>query len=163
MHHSLRRTFPSPAFHQQFIRPRPGYACNPGQSTSRGAPQTSRLQRHPVQYSDPLQAPQAETVKLKLLSCCLCFIVAGLNDGSIDALGLFTVSLVATSIVAKVPERWALYYSIPLGVGVLNALLVLMAFDTLKAYAKRISEGSSAAASPWEISHMPNPAQEDVV
>ena len=33
------------------------------------------------------ESPQlAKTVKLKLLSCCLCFLVAGLHDGSIGAL-----------------------------------------------------------------------------
>lgn len=57
-------------------------------SSVRGAQESSTgnhgFPRRPSSNEDA--APPAKAIKLKLLSFCLCFIVAGLNDGSIGAL-----------------------------------------------------------------------------
>jgi hypothetical protein len=43
-------------------------------------------------------------------------------------LGLLVAPLVATAIASNRPRKWATYYTFPLGLGVLNMLLVLGAF-----------------------------------
>lgn len=47
-------------------------------------------------------------------------------------LGLLVAPLIATAIASHAPERWAVYYSFPLGVGVLNVVLVLVAFFPIR-------------------------------
>jgi MFS family permease len=51
------------------------------------------------------------------------------------ALGLLIAPLLANSI-AQQPGRWALYYTVPLGIGVVNVALVLAAFFTRNDFRK---------------------------
>jgi hypothetical protein len=76
----------------------------PSESVRQARANTSPYPRATQGDNEESQAPLAKTVKLKLLSCCLCFLVAGLNDGSIGALISYLIKQydICTSFVGVV-------------------------------------------------------------